>query len=463
MTTHSRKRRTPPPIVWIVLGFILFLGIPRLVPWLNSVEAPLLWRQPVRTSQDMIHSMSLGERLLFTSKGNSAQQKATHAFAKGDYATAAQYFQAALDSQRNDPETAIYLNNAKVGDRPHLQVAVSVPIGTNPNVAQEILRGVAHAQDEINQQGGIDGAGLQVLIANDDNDAQTAQRVAENLVNNSNILAVIGHNATDASLAAAPIYQQAGLVMISPTSFSNALSGFGDYIFRTVFNIQSIATPLAEYIVQQEGLQKIAVCYDSQAPDNVSFRDEFVAAFSRLGGQLASGVCDFAAPNFDPKLAIADMLIHDAQGILMAPHVDRINQAIALIQSNRTQLPLFGSPTFHTMQTLQEGGSSVAGLTISVPWFPTEPFASEAKQRWGGMVNWRTANSYDAAQAVITGLQASQTRRGLQQVLRDSRFSAMGATDEVRFLPTGDRIGTGILVRVFPSVNKGVQFSRLER
>jgi len=463
MTTHSRKRRTPPPIVWIMLGFILFLGVPRIVPWIGSWDAPLLWRRSVQTSQDITQRMSLGERSLFTTEGSSAQQKATHAFAKGDYATAAQYFQTALDARRNDPETAIYLNNAKLGDRPHLQVAVSVPIGTNPNVAQEILRGVAQAQDEINRQGGMGGVGLQVLIANDDNDAHIAQKIAENLVNNSNILAVIGHNATDASLAAAPIYQQAGLVMISPTSFSNALSGFGDYIFRTVFNIQSIATPLAEYIIQQQGLQRIAVCYDSQAPDNVSFRDEFVAAFSRLGGQLASGVCDFAAPTFDPKLAIADMLIHNAQGILMAPHVDRINRAIALIQSNRIQLPLFGSPTFYTMQTLQEGGSRVAGLTISVPWFPLEPFASEAKQRWGGMVNWRTANSYDAAQAVITGLQANPTRKGLQRVLRDSSFSAKGATDSVQFLPTGDRVGTGILVQVVSTDTQGVRFSQLKR
>ncbi|MGG6293651.1 ABC transporter substrate-binding protein [Leptolyngbya sp. AN02str] len=461
----------PPPIVWIVLGFILFLGVPRLIPWMQAWEKPLFWRSSGAiarsASSDIAQRMSLGERLLFPHEGNPAQQQGTHAFATRDYAAAAQSFQTALELQRNDPEMVIYLNNARVGDRPHLQVAVSVPIGTNPNVAQELLRGVAQAQDEINRQGGIRGVGLQVLIANDDNDAQIAQRIAETLVNNPKILAVIGHNATDASLAAAPIYQHAGLVMISPTSFSNALSGFGDYIFRTVFNIQSIATPLAEYIIQQQGLQRIAVCYDSQAPDNVSFRDEFVAAFSQLGGQLASGVCDFAAPTFDPKRAIADMRSHNAQGILMAPHVDRIHRAIALVQANQTQLPLFGSPTFYTMQTLQDGGDSVAGLTISVPWFPSEPFASRALQRWGGMVNWRTANSYDAAQAVITGLQSNPTRRGLQRVLRDRHFSAMGATDSVQFLSTGDRVGTGILVQVVSTDTRtdarGLRFSQLQR
>ena len=85
------------------------------------------------------------------------------------------------------------------------------------------------------------------------------------------ILAVVGHNASDASLAAASIYQQGKLVMVTPTSFANELSGFGDYIFRTVPHIRLVAARLAEYAVRIAQKPDIAVCYDSQAPDNVSF------------------------------------------------------------------------------------------------------------------------------------------------------------------------------------------------
>jgi branched-chain amino acid transport system substrate-binding protein len=51
----------------------------------------------------------------------------------------------------------IYLNNAIVNlnpNRPPRRIAVSVPIGSNVNVASEMLRGIAQAQNEINNKDG---------------------------------------------------------------------------------------------------------------------------------------------------------------------------------------------------------------------------------------------------------------------------------------------------------------------
>jgi branched-chain amino acid transport system substrate-binding protein len=61
------------------------------------------------------------------------------------------------------------------------------------NPAQEILRGVAQAQNEINQSGGIKSVPLKVVIANDDNDPRIAQQIANNLVKNQDILGVVGN------------------------------------------------------------------------------------------------------------------------------------------------------------------------------------------------------------------------------------------------------------------------------
>ena len=52
------------------------------------------------------------------------------------------------------------LNNARIGDANAYSIAVSIPIGSDVNGAQEILRGVAQAQIQVNQAGGIDGVPL---------------------------------------------------------------------------------------------------------------------------------------------------------------------------------------------------------------------------------------------------------------------------------------------------------------
>ena len=454
MSQDTNKRKSPPPIVFIILFILITFGAYKFLPSLFKAKSS----QP---SGALANRLSLGNEILLTSQTTAEKQAGVTAFAKGDYKEAIQKFQASLQQNRNDPETVIYLNNARASNGSSLKIAVSVPIGSNPNIAQEILRGVAQAQDQINTSGGINGAQLQVEIINDDNNSEVVKEVAKALAKDANILAVIGHNASNASLEAAPIYQQEKLVMVTPTSQANNLSGFGSYIFRTVPNISLMATRLADYVVKT-GKTNIAICSDSQAPDSISFKDEFVAALSAAGGKFVPTVCDFSTPSFNPNNALADAVSKGAQGLMVLPHVDRIARAMSLVQINRGKLSLYANTTLYTNQTLKEGQKDVEGLVLPVPWHPEtnpgSPFPDNARQRWGGIVNWRTATSFDATQAIVAGLRQSNTREGLQQALRNPSFSTAGASEEVKFLPTGDRVGKPILVQVKRAGNTGYKF-----
>jgi branched-chain amino acid transport system substrate-binding protein len=458
---RDRQRQSPPPIVFIGLALIAF-GAYKFVPALFNKNSSSATPVPSAKTGAIENSISLGNRLLVTSEITAEKQAGVAAFAKEDYKAAIEQFQSSLQKKRNDPETAIYLSNARVSDINPLKIAVSVPISSNPNVAQEILRGVAQAQDEINANGGIRGQGLQVEIADDANSPDLAKQVAESLANDPKILAVIGHNASNASVAAAPTYQEKKLVMVTPTSFANNLSGFGSYIFRTVPAIKSMAAPLAEYMAKTTNKTSVAICYDSQAPDNVSFKDEFVAAFTAAGGKVVPAVCDFSTPSFDSKASIADAVSKGAQALMLAPHIDRIDRAIDLARVNQGKLALYGSTTLYTFQTIKNGQKDVEGLILPVPWHPqtnpNNPFAKNAAQRWGGTVSWRTATSFDATKAAIAGLLQNTQRDGLQQALRSPNFSAPGASEDVRFLPTGDRASNPILVQIKPGGNTGFEF-----
>jgi branched-chain amino acid transport system substrate-binding protein len=434
-TTQKVKTKTRkiPPIFYIfIVGLSLFL-FPRIQTILKFES----------------ETGSIGNRLLIQERVNPDKQKGIEAFAKGDYQEAIASFKKSLLQQPNDPEILIYLNNAQAGNNP-LKIAVSVPIGTNLNVAQEILRGVATAQDEINQNGGIKGQKLQVQIVNDKNDPEIARKVAQELVKDRHVLGVVGHNASNASLAAAPIYQQEGLVMITPTSFANNLSGLGNYIFRIVPTTKVMAEALANYVVKTANKTKIAFCYDSQAFDTVSFKDEFLAAFVSKGGQLVPTVCDLSAPNFNPTTAVTQVIGSGADGLFIASHVDRLESAIAVARANQGKLALFSSPTMYTMKTLEAGQQAVQGLALVAPWHPqvNPSFADRMSQRWRGKVSWRTATAYDATQAMIAGLQQSQRRDGLQQALHSRGFTVEGASGAVSFASNGDRISHPVIVQV---------------
>jgi ABC-type branched-subunit amino acid transport system substrate-binding protein/tRNA A-37 threonylcarbamoyl transferase component Bud32 len=452
-----QKKHKLPPILYILL-FCLMGG----TYWF------LTHKPPSNISKEFAQRrISSGDKILVTADATPQKQAGVQALAKGDEKTAIAQFSSSLQQHRNDPETLIYRNNAFVGKRKAYTIAVVVPIGSNLNVAQEILRGVAQAQDEINRHGGINGVWLRVIIVNDENDPKIARQIAELLSQNPEILGVVGHNSSTATLAAAPVYQRFGLVMITPTSAANQLMGIGDYIFRGLPSIRFTSDTLARQIVKHDHKTKIAVCFDAKAPENLSFRDAVISAIITEGGKVSNTVCDFSAPNFNPQTVVAEAIADGAEALLLNPHIDRFDPAIAVVQANKKRLTLYSSSTMYTKKTLQMGLADVNGLVLAVPWHPqsnsSHLFSVNASQLWGGQVNWRTAMAYDSAQAIVTALKQSHTREGLQKVLHSPGFSAIGAGDKIEFLPSGERMGGTVLVMVQPDGKSGYEFALLRQ
>jgi branched-chain amino acid transport system substrate-binding protein len=154
----------------------------------------------LRKDSTLASGISLGEEILSEKNTTPEKQAGVQAFGDGNYSKAVANFQSSLQKKPNDPEALIYLNNAiAANSKETIKIAVSVPIGINQPIAEEILRGVAAVQEEINRDFGIHGKPLQVVIANDNNDSTSAQAVARKFVKDTAIFAVVGHNSSNAS------------------------------------------------------------------------------------------------------------------------------------------------------------------------------------------------------------------------------------------------------------------------
>jgi branched-chain amino acid transport system substrate-binding protein len=411
---------------------------------------------------NVTNALSWGERVLFTDAPNADMQSGAAAFASGDYATAAARFEAARQAVRNDPEALIYLNNAKLGATPALGLTAVVPIGDNPNTARELLRGVAQAQDEAIKA----GTPVKVLIADDRNDSTQATAIANALVQDPNVVGVIGHGTSTTTLAAAPIYQQGQLPMISPTSTTTELATLardgGNFVFRVIPSDQFTGTTLARHMLS-EGQNRPIVFYNSQSSYSKSLQEAFSTTLGLEGGQMVKLV-DLSQGN-----PAAELQGSGADAVVLLPDSATFDAAIAVAQINQGQLPVLAGDAFYRIDALQKGGASLTGTVVTVPWHPlksTPPFAQTSSGLWGGDVNWRTALSYDAFQALgsaqasgnVSPTSGSQGRAAIGQALAGQGFSANGSTGAISFLPSGDRNTTVLLVQVEPGTRSGTGF-----
>ena len=392
--------------------------------------------------------ISLGEEIL-SQNSTSEKQAGVKDFAEGNYAKAVANFQLSLQKNPNDPEARIYLNNANAANsKQTIKIAVSVPIGSNQPIAEEILRGVAEVQEEINRGFGIHGKPLQVIIANDNNDGNLAQEVARKFVKDSGIFAVVGHNASDASVAAAPIYKHGKLVMISATSFAKELQE-SSYIFRMVPQMTFFAAQLSKGLGRSIPKPKVAICVDIDSPDQITFKKEFQDVISGSGGQYIDIPCNLADQNFKPTTVVEAIKNKNVNSLMISPYVNNLQKASGIfkaLQEEQLPIKLFGSPTLYNDKTIEWGKEAVEGLTISVPYFPDEKEKKSFRELWKAELNtWRSPMAKDTTRVIATGLeqllqQPHSTRQELDKILRDPNFKVKGVTGEFKLnQDTGER------------------------
>ena len=478
----ERQPQRPYRLKWLLLFLwtpFLFLSF-KGINWTRenqsvAINNPNLEQQKLCVDLTSRQSprMSLGEKLLTEGKkysqldsaGVMAAYEGMAAFARCEFSVAQNKYRQSININKNNPEALIYHNNARAIAQEHFKIAVSVPLGSKPDIAWEILRGVAQAQTELNRQGGINNKPLLVQIANDDNDPYVVEQLARQLAADKNILAVVGHNDSNSSIAGAKIYEEEGLVMISPTSTSTKLSGIGSHIMRTIPSVSALAGKLADY-ASAKSLTKIAVCSDSQDSASGSFVEEFRTQVTMSGSQIQQLNCDFARQDFQPDSIVSKAIALDVDALLLAPSVNKMERAIAVARANQQRLPLLGNHSLYTYKTIESGQKAISGMVIPSPWLSEENrysnFPKTAMQYWGGQVNWRTAMTYDAVTAIAQGLKKGNNRSELQLALTHADFTVNGATGKFQF-EHGDRLGQVQLAYIQKS-NAGdkYQFSQLE-
>ncbi|MFN6538946.1 MAG: ABC transporter substrate-binding protein, partial [Nostoc sp. EkiNYC01] len=372
------------------------------------------------------NSMSRGDRTLFPSIQNSDRDNGIESFKKGNYIDAAKHFEKAVKNNRNDPEVLIYQNNALAHQKGNpLTLAVVVPAQRRTNSAQEILRGIAQAQNQFNQENRLQDRLIEIVIADDDNNDDTAKRIADELVKDRSILGVIGHGSSKVTKKALPIYTKNNLAIVSATSSSIELQS--PVFFRTLPSDEATGKKLAEYALEKKFKKVVIFCN----PDDLysrSIKEEFRLRFvqeNKLEGAVPRLCINLADPNLDVAQEVKNLLDDPlVEAIALFPDTDKsievsmdiaktYNDSVEKLRKTnnnveqRKQLKILAGDSLYK----PEVANTLEGLILAVPWFRDAPksrgFAQKAENQWGGGVSWRTATSFDATQALIKSFKLS--------------------------------------------------------
>lgn len=434
----------------------------------------------VLSSQRLVaeERISFGEKSLIPGEISPDKKAGMDNIKLGKLLNAKDNFYKSLEKYRNDPEARIFFNNVNIGYKNSYTIAVSVPISkdiNDINNSLEILRGVAQAQYEINDFGGINGVPLKVAIASDENDVKVAQDVATALVNNSNVLGVVGHYASDVTLAVKDIYTSKKLVAITPISTSvcltktftsksicqknyNSSKNSKPYIFRTVPSDTDTANVLADYMFNKLNTNNnVAIFFNDNSNYSKSLKSEFMTVVNNKGGQVSKEF-NLYEQNFNAASSVKQ-IDKGTQVLMLAANTSTLTKVQEVVRSVKGKnLKILAGDDVYTPSVLDIGDAAVE-MVVAAFWHidnaPNPNFVKKSKELWSdAIVNWRTALAYDATQALIHAIQENPTRSGVQKALLSPKFKVTGASGDIEFLPSGDRKNPKIeLVRIVPNIN----------
>ena len=219
-----------------------------------------------------------------------------------------------LDVVKSLPAAAAALALASGLAKAEIVIGTAGPLtGLYAVFGEQLKRGAEQAVKDLNAKGGVLGEQLSLRVGDDACDPKQAVAVANQMVNEGVVL-MAGHFCSGSSIPASSVYNEEGILQISPASTNPQLTEQGfDNVFRMCGRDDQQGQVAANYVVDNDVGSTIAVIHDKTAYGK-GLADEFKKQLNARGVEeamyeaITAGDKDFTALITKMKEAGVDLI-----------------------------------------------------------------------------------------------------------------------------------------------------------
>jgi len=145
-----------------------------------------------------------------------------------------------------------------------IKIGVAGPMtGANATFGEQVWTGATTYIDQVNAAGGIDGKQVELVKGDDACEPKQAVAVANRFVDQDKVVAVVGHFCSSSTIPASEIYNDAGIVTVTPSSTNPIVTDRGfETMFRTCGRDDQQAVVAGSFILDTLKLDKVALIHD---------------------------------------------------------------------------------------------------------------------------------------------------------------------------------------------------------
>ncbi len=193
-------------------------------------------------------------------------------------------------------------------------IPIGVAVAQTSNVAllgQEQVTGAKIAEAYFNEQGGVNGTPIKLIFQDTGGDEQGASNAFNALINQDQVVAIVGPTLSQQAFSASPIADRMGVPVIAPSNTAKGIPQIGKYVSRVSAPVSAVAPQAIDVVLSQfPQLKRVAVFYAQDDAFSKSETEIFQATVKQKNLDLVS-VQTFQTKDTDFQAQITNVLQKD--------------------------------------------------------------------------------------------------------------------------------------------------------
>ncbi len=252
-----------------------------------------------------------------------------------------------------------------------LSEAVSV-YGTVQQQAVEL------AVEEINASGYLgEGTTLEVIFEDSAGDRDQAITAMTKLVEEDQVIAVLGPTLSFEAFAADPVAQENGTVVLGVSNTANGINDMGDYVFRDSLGEAAVIPGTVQQAAEALGLEQVGLLYGNDDDFTVSGYEVFREALTEQGIEIL-GEETFAKGDVDFNAQLTNLIGQEPDALVVSALAAEATQIIVQARALGYDGPIIGGNGFNSPAVLNDSGEDSEGLIVGGAWNYGNPNPSES-------------------------------------------------------------------------------------
>ncbi len=347
-----------------------------------------------------------------------------------------------------------------------IKIGFNIPLtGDSPKVGECAKYSGELIKNKINNAGGLDVNGtkykLDFIYVDNELKAESAIQVANRLIDQDQVLAVMGPCGSGRAIPAGEINNESKCPMISPWATNPKVTKDRPYVFRACFLDPFQAPVAAKFASEQFGVKKIAILYNLEDDYSKTLATLYKEAWEKKYGTVVAFE-SFGQKDQDYSVQLTKIVESGAELLYLPCYYNHVALIVSQAKDLGWSKPIMGSDSWGSADLWKLSKGLVAGDYFTTHYAAagatgkTKEFIDEFKSTYGYVPDDVAALSYDATNLLLLAIQKAGLTGDLQKD-RDGIKDALGAiknykgiTGNMTFTPDGDPVKDAVVVKISP-------------